>query len=139
MNRRRRRNRIVINITSMIDIILLLLIFFMVTATFTDENGLSIDLPTASAAHAERERTLELSISSGGEMFLNREPVDRASLPGLLAGYAATLESPALVLKADRTLPYGLVVELMDLSRQAGLKKIVALTRSGGETAGGGE
>jgi len=126
--RRPRRSKIVLNITSMIDVIFILLLFFLVTSSFTDQPGLAIDLPSAAGTGSAGDGALTLTVSSSGEFYLNRQPVLRADLPRALAAEAARGPDRALVLKADRAIPYGLAVEIMDLSRTAGLRKIVALT-----------
>jgi len=131
MRRERRRSKIVINITSMIDIIFLLLLFFLVTSTFSSLPGLDIDLPSAASAQASQNSNLVLTVSAGGAFFLNRQPVLRGDLPGLLAAKAKGEQGPTLILKADQDIPYGLAVEIMDISRRAGLKKIIALTNPG--------
>jgi biopolymer transport protein ExbD len=128
MRRERKRGKIVINITSLIDVIFLLLIFFLVTSTFSEQPGLKIELPSARSSEARQMEELVLAVSRTGNLFLNRQAVTRQELPQKLAEFARQPEPPALVLRADRHVSYGLIVELMDISRQAGLRKIVALT-----------
>ena len=127
MRRERKRTKLVINITSMIDVIFLLLIFFLVTSTFSEQPGLKIELPQARGAETSTAEQLVLYITQKGNIFLNRDQVSRAELPGRLRR-AAREDSPSLLLKADRRVSYGLIVELMDLTHRAGIKKIVALT-----------
>jgi len=124
----RRRRKIIMNITPMIDVIFILLIFFLVTTSFSDLPGLDIELPAAASARQPAAGELVLTVSAGGGLFLNRQPVLRGDLLRLLEAETAGGKDQVLILKADREIPYGLAVEIMDLSRQAGLKKIVALT-----------
>lgn len=128
MRRERKRSKIVINITSLIDVIFLLLIFFLVTSTFSEQPGLKIELPRAASSEPREIEKLVLSVTREGNLFLNQQPVGRSKLPELLARAARRQNDPTLILKADRQVSYGLIVELMDISHQAGLKKIVALT-----------
>ncbi len=132
MRRERKRSKIVINITSLIDVIFLLLIFFLVTSTFSEQPGLKIELPRAASSEPREVENLILSVTREGNLHLNQQPVERGDLSGLLAAAARKQDDPTLILKADREVSYGLVVELMDISHQAGLKKIVALTVPGG-------
>ena len=136
MRKDRRKNKIVINITSLIDVIFLLLIFFLVTSTFSEQPALRIDLPRAASSGIARREEMVLSVTREGNFFLDQEPVDRGRLPELLAAAARGREEPTLVLKADRQVTYGLIVELMDISRQAGLENIVALTAGEGRDPG---
>lgn len=137
MRTERRKNKIVINITSMIDVIFLLLIFFLVTATFSEQPALRIDLPRASASGVSRREETVLAVTREGNFFLDQKPVERAQLAEVLAESALRQAEPTLVLKADRQVAYGLIVELMDISRRVGLEKIVALTA--GEEGPGSE
>lgn len=130
MRRDRKRNKIVINITSLIDVIFLLLIFFLVTSTFSEQPALRIDLPRASSSGIGRREEMVLAVTREGNFFLDQEPIERELLAERLAESARMLEEPTLVLKADRQVSYGLIVELMDISRRVGLEKIVALTAS---------
>lgn len=128
MRRERKRSKIVINITSLIDVIFLLLIFFLVTSTFSEQPGLKIDLPFAASSETREMEEVVLSVTRKGNMFLNQQPVSRSELLRELRQAAKAKNEPTLILRADRQVSYGLIVELMDISRQAGLNKIVALT-----------
>ncbi len=136
MRKDRRKNKIVINITSLIDVIFLLLIFFLVTSTFSEQPALRIDLPRAVSSGIARREEMVLSVTREGNFFLDQEPVERGLLPERLAAAARGREEPTLVLKADRQVTYGLIVELMDICRRAGLENIVALTAGEGRTPG---
>ncbi len=133
MRKERRKNKIVINITSLIDVIFLLLIFFLVTSTFSEQPALRIDLPRASSPGVSRREEMVLAVTRDGHFFLDQKPVERNRLAEVLADSARGQEEPTLVLKADRQVAYGLIVELMDISRRVGLEKIVALTAGEGD------
>jgi len=135
MRKERKKNKIVINITSLIDVIFLLLIFFLVTSTFSEQPALRIDLPRSAAPGISRREEMVLAVTREGNFFLDQKPVERERLAELLADSARRQEDPTLVLKADRQVAYGLIVELMDISRRVGLEKIVALTAGEGEPA----
>ena len=139
MRRDRKRNKIVINITSLIDVIFLLLIFFLVTTTFSEQPSLKIDLPRATTSGSGHQDELVLAVTREGNFYLDQKEISRAELPELLADAVRHRKEPALVLKADRQVSYGLIVELMDISRRVGMEKIVALTESGENPRGGPE
>ncbi|MFH1037128.1 MAG: biopolymer transporter ExbD [PVC group bacterium] len=137
MRRDRKRSKIVINITSLIDVIFLLLIFFLVTTTFSEQPSLKIDLPRATTSGTGHQEELVLAVTREGNFYLDQKSVTRDELPGLLADAVRSRKEPSLVLKADRQVSYGLIVELMDISRRVGLEKIVALTEGEGNVRGG--
>ena len=113
--------------------IFLLLIFFLLTSTFSDQPGLKIQLPRAFSSQPREAEDLVISITREGRVYVNQKPIERSRLGAELEKLADTLDRPSVILKADREVSYGLVVELIDLSRRAGLEKIVALTASGKE------
>ena len=138
MRRDRKRTKIVINVTSLIDVIFLLLIFFLVTSTFSEQPALKIDLPrAASSGGSATNEQMILAVSRNGSIYLDQREVTRSELPGLLADAARRSDDSSLVLRADRQVSYGLIVEIMDISRRVGLEKIVAMTESNSDSSGG--
>jgi biopolymer transport protein ExbD/biopolymer transport protein ExbB/TolQ len=127
--REKKRKRPVINITSLIDVMFLLLVFFMVSTTFAEHPGIKLELPSASTAEPTKLERLTLAIDKKGRMFLNDVPVDDKQLRSMLEEAAAKPDA-TLVLKADKGVPYGYVINAMDISRQSGIRRIVSLTET---------
>jgi biopolymer transport protein TolR len=133
-----------INVVPYIDVMLVLLIIFMVTAPMLSQ-GIKVDLPQASAEAIEPDdlEPLLLSIDRTGSWYLNLGDPKRA----LTAGQLLTLASAAMrreptravLVKADKAVAYGRVVEGMVLLQQAGAKKVGFVTepvRSSGQNPG---
>ena len=123
--RQKTRKRIIINITSLIDVLFLLLIFFIVSSTFLEQPGMKLDLPKTSHTEAVRMEGYTLFILTDGSLFLNEEEVAMDDLADRLDDIAPHLGDRGLILKADETVRYGLVVEIMDYVKQAGIEKLV--------------
>lgn len=123
------RRRVFINITSLIDVLFLLLIFFIVSSTFLEQPGMKLDLPKTSGKEAVQMQGYTLFIMSDESLFLNEEKIGLPKLPGRLKEIAPAIEDQGLVLKADEKIRYGLVVEVMDIAKQSGIKKLVVATR----------
>lgn len=130
---RKRRLMGEINVVPYIDVMLVLLIIFMVTAPMLSQ-GIKVDLPKAAAEPIEPDdlEPLLLSVDSTGAMYLNlgdpKRALDEARLLELAgAALRREPERPVLV-KADRAVPYGRVVEGMVLLQQAGAKKVGFVT-----------
>jgi biopolymer transport protein TolR len=123
-----------INVVPYIDVMLVLLIIFMVTAPMLSQ-GIKVDLPKAAAEPMPPDiEPLVLSIDAEGGMYLNiGDPQARQSAERVLEVVSAALrrepERPVLV-KADRTVEYGRVVEGMALLQQAGAQKVGFATES---------
>lgn len=107
------------DLTPMIDVIFLLLVFFLLTS-FVILPSLDITLPEAETARVEEPPPVTITIGADESLLLNGEPVSRDALYGELRG----LEPPEVLIQSDRGVSFGVVVEVMDLSRKAGAGKI---------------
>lgn len=121
----KKKRKAAINIISLIDVVLLLLIFFMLTTSFVEQPGLKLDLPEAESSESERSRELEISVNAAGKIFLNNAVIEWDELPEKIAALASKMDDKSLVLKADKTVPHGTVVQIMDIARRTGLQKII--------------
>jgi biopolymer transport protein ExbD len=123
------KKRIGINITSLIDVMFILLIFFMVSSSFIEQPGMKLELPETESREVARVENLAIYISEQGEIFLNDRPVAMDSLGQVLKQSIPQLEEKTLVLKADKASAHGIIVQVMDVARRNGLKKIVIGTK----------
>jgi biopolymer transport protein TolR len=123
-----------INVVPYIDVMLVLLIIFMVTAPMLSQ-GVKVDLPQAAAEPLPADtEPLVLSIDAAGGMYLNIGDPRAALAPERVLELASAVlrrepTRPVLV-KADRTVTYGRVVEGMALLQQAGAQKVGFATES---------
>src|SRR5256886_11562281 len=102
-----------INVTPLVDVMLVLLIIFMVTAPLI-QSGVKVDLPRASAQQMEhQEEKLVLTITRDRRVFLGNSEIPPADLEKKLSSNARIQKEKELYLHADRSLPYGQVVEIM--------------------------
>ena len=127
------RNIININITSLVDVLFILLIFVLVSTTFLEQPALDIELPKAKSAGLERIQEMIVSISREGQIFFNNQAVNKIQLADLITQGLQKDSQMPVVLKADENVSYGLVIEIMDVMRDTGVKKLVALTSYPGE------
>ncbi len=123
--REKSRRRVIINITSLIDVLFLLLIFFIVSSTFLEQPGMKLDLPQTSGQEAVRVEGYTLFILSDGSIYLNEEELHFDTVSERLLEIAPDVEERGLILKADETTRYGLVVEIMDKVKQSGITKLI--------------
>lgn len=126
----KKRRKVIINITSLIDVMFLLLIFFMVSSTFIEQPGMKLELPESKSATIEQIKELVLEITADQRMLLNQEPVDLDHLEGKIKMLLPNLTEKSLVLKADRSVPHGTVVKVMDIAKLSGMEKLVIATRA---------
>jgi biopolymer transport protein TolR len=117
-----------INVTPLVDVMLVLLIIFMVTAPLI-QSGVKVDLPRASAQQMEHsEEKLVLTITRDRRVFLGNAEIPPAQLEARLSSNARIQKEKELYLHADRSLPYGQVVEIMAVARRAGVESLGMIT-----------
>jgi len=124
----------VINIAPVVDVLFLLLIFFMVTSTFVEQPNIKLELPSTRHSEATKIERMVLTISRDGQLFLQDKPVEKKDLEKELRRVILDTGDEVLVLKADKLVPYGVVIGIMDDAKGAGFKKIIAPTIMDEET-----
>ncbi|WEF23719.1 ExbD/TolR family protein [Paracoccus sp. S3-43] len=133
--RGRRRNAPMseINVTPFVDVMLVLLVIFMVAAPLMTA-GVPLNLPqtAATAVPTEPEEPLVISIPADGDVTLMDAPVAQDQIVTRLREILATRESQRVFLRADGTIPYARVVQVMGALNAAGLSDIVLVTDTGG-------
>lgn len=127
---RKRRSIAEINVVPYIDVMLVLLVIFMVTAPMINQ-GVEVELPTASAKPLNKEASLPIivTVNSKGELFLNisAEPTSPIHASKLQSEVAAALMRDAkrpVSVKADRRVSYNTVLEAMVLLQHAGVPTV---------------
>ncbi len=118
----------VINIASLVDVLFLLLIFFMVTSAFVEQPNIKLELPATRHSEVSKIDRAVLTIARDGQLFLLDKPVDKKNLEKELRRIVLDTGDEVLVLKADKMVPYGDVVDIMDDAKGAGFKRVVAPT-----------
>ena len=117
-----------INMTPFIDVMLVLLIIFMVAAPLLT-NGVTVDLPHASAGALNVEqKPIALAIDDKGQVFVMDEPVADADVVTRLAALAKDNLDTRIYLRASKAVAYGRVAEIMANVTSAGYKKVALVT-----------
>lgn len=117
-----------INVTPLVDVMLVLLVVFIVTAPLLTQ-AIKVNLPqTKAAAPRQEAKTLQLTIDAGGNIFIDRQPLTLAELPGTLRQARLRHQDTGVQLSADEQVPYGRVARVMAEIQHAGINKIAFVT-----------
>ena len=121
------------NITPLIDMVFILLIFFAVNASFVKEAGVEIERPSARTAVTQEQANIMIAVTENGEVWVDRQRVDPLSVRGHIERLHAENPEGAVVILADDESQTGLVIEVLDQTRLAGVENVaVAATPDGG-------
>lgn len=127
-----------INITPFVDVMLVLLIIFMVAAPLLTV-GVPVELPktAAQALPAEQEEPLTVTITAEGTVQIMTTETAREELVAKLRAVAAEREGDRVFLRADGSVPYSAVMEIMGALNAGGFSNIGLVTDIGGPTLDG--
>ncbi len=118
-----------INVTPLVDVMLVLLVIFIITAPLM-ASSIKLDLPRTDAGRAtDTPKFVSVVVDAAGKVFLNDRAVTSEELAARLAAAAAESRDTEVQLRADQTVPYGKIVELMAIANKAGLSRIGFVTQ----------
>ena len=113
-----------INMTPLVDVMLVLVVIFIITAPLL-ASSIKLDLPGTDAAKPnDAPRFVTVALDAQGKLFLNDKPVNAAELAQQLADSGKKNPDTEVQLRADQTVPYGRIVEVMGAAQKAGLNRI---------------
>jgi biopolymer transport protein ExbD len=120
-----------LNLIPLIDVVFQLIVFFMVATTFIITPGISLVLPTSNTAEPVAMTRLVVTVVSRDEIYFNKERHDVQSFALRLSEVTEKEreEIKTVVLEGDRSVPYSLLVEVLDVLRRNGFKGINLRTR----------
>lgn len=119
------------SMASMTDVIFLLLIFFMVTSTFVSPTALEVDLPKSSEQTAVKKPSTKVYIDKEQKLFAsfgdeNPQAINDDQLLTFLQMTQQQDSTQVIALYADESVPYGRIVEVLDMTSRHNLKMVLA-------------
>ena len=120
---RRRQCMAEINVVPLVDVVMVLLIVFMVTAPLLTR-GIDMSLPQTKSNTIKPEKRFVLTLGRNQAVYLNEQEIPLENLTEQLR----SIKGEPLYLRADQDVPYGAVVHLMDLIKQAGIDDLGLVT-----------
>jgi biopolymer transport protein TolR len=116
-----------INVIPLVDVVLVLLVIFMVTAPML-YRGMDVKLPTSTSNTIKPEERIVLTIERDQRLYMDKDAVSPAQLEGRLRLAKLRNAEVSVFLRADRDVPYGTVVLVMDSVKKAGIEKLGMVT-----------
>jgi biopolymer transport protein ExbD len=112
-----------INVTPMVDVVLVLLVIMMVSATYIVSQSLKVELPKAANGADSVNSLAAVTIAKTGSVYYNQKPITEAELAGKLHDAHASNPDVNLIVTADKEVPHGKVVHVIDVARGEGIFK----------------
>ncbi|MBI5510658.1 MAG: biopolymer transporter ExbD [Deltaproteobacteria bacterium] len=117
-----------INVTPLVDVMLVLLIIFMVTAPLIQQ-GVKVDLPEVKAPTMDvKDDRVVLTLTKEQRIYIGKTEIPYRQLKDKLTGNLKLQKDKEIFLHADRALPYGFVVDIMAIVKEAGVEQMGMVT-----------
>lgn len=115
--------------SSLTDIVLLLLIFFLLSSSFIIQPGIKVILPKTETAEAHSEKSVYVTITREGAIYLNDKLIPIGKLGAELRRFIVSGEKQVVVIRADKNVNLDLAVRVMDICKAAGAEKFLIATQ----------
>ncbi len=113
-----------VDMTPMLDIVFIMLIFFIVTASFVKESGIDVNRPSAATAEIKERGNILVAITENDQVWVDNRQVDPRALRANIERLHAENPQGAVVIQADKNSKNGLLVQVMDAARLAGVLNV---------------
>src|SRR3990170_4515613 len=127
MEDKRHRLMSEINMVPFMDIVLVLLIIFMISAPMM-YRGIDINLPQSSVNTIKQEQRIMLAVDRDLNLFVDGEGVSITGLEATIQKKRRPGSDTTVYLKADRAVPYGAIISVMDIVKRLGIDKLGMVT-----------
>ncbi len=113
-----------VNMTPLIDMVFILLIFFIVTTSFVKETGVDVSRPSAKTAVKKEKANILIAIKPNGEVWIDKRQIDRRAVRANVERLHAENPEGSVIILADKEAKTGLLIEVMDQARLAGVASV---------------
>ncbi len=128
-SRHRRTRAPELNMTPLIDMVFILLIFFLATTSFVREAGVTVERPVAKTAETKEKTNLMIGVDQEGVIYIKGRSVDIRSLKTHIERFLAETPEGAAMIVADKASQTGVVIQVLDECRLAGVKDVSLAAR----------
>jgi biopolymer transport protein TolR len=118
-----------INLTPMMDLTFILLITFIITFPMI-EQGIAVNLPKGKSGDLKNSETRSITVDRDGNLFLNDRPISKSALEAELVEIGKDSPETVVYVRADTSVNYGRVAELVSIIKAANLEKMALVTQA---------
>lgn len=122
------KKNVEVDLSPLIDVVFLLLIFFMVSTRFRDDAGMDLALPTSQSRQKAKGEFLTVLVDKNDQLRVHDQTLKLADLNAYIQKHLGDHDTKMVVLKVDKTVDHGTVVEIMDAAKKAGAEGITFAT-----------
>ncbi|MBT0584853.1 ExbD/TolR family protein [Alteromonas oceanisediminis] len=118
-----------IDMTPMLDIVFIMLIFFIVTTVFVKEAGIEVNKPDANNAVLHKNANIFIAVTADGDVWLDKRQVSADSVRANIERLLTEQPTDYVIIQADVKAKHGLIVEIMDQVKDAGVDRVSVAAR----------
>jgi biopolymer transport protein ExbD len=122
-----------INVVPLVDIMMVLLVIFMVTATYIVRGSIGMKLPNASSADEMSRSPLVVGVDNEGNFLVEGKPSTRDEVVAYIQEFVQRDPEVEAVISGDKRVQYGLVMDLINLARENGVRNFAAAVEKGND------
>ena len=113
-----------LDMTPMMDIVFIMLIFFIVTTSFSKESGIEVNRPSAQTAERQQQGNILVAISANNEIWIDKRQIDARAVRANIERLHAENPEGAVIVQADKDSKNGILVQVIDQIRLAGVSNV---------------
>jgi len=117
-----------IDLAPMTDMVFQVLLFFILSSSFIVEPGIRVNLPKSQTSEIQVQQKLMITIDEKQQIFIDKKFISLDDLERQLKLMLPYYSEKIVVIRADKSVPHGLVVKVMDIAKIAGAEKLAIAT-----------
>jgi biopolymer transport protein ExbD len=123
-----------LNVIPLIDVVFFLLVFYVISTSFLDQTAVAVQRPTSAQAAAVAQPYVTVAIVRSGAVFIGERACELGALPGTVGAALAQAGASRVVLVADREVPTGRLLQVMDACSAGGASAVDIAAQPGAGT-----
>ncbi len=126
--RRHKTSPTLVDLAPMTDMVFQVLLFFILSSSFIVEPGIKVNLPKSQTSEIQVQQKLIITVDKNQQIFIDNKPVALEMLEEKIKLMLPYYSEQIVVIRADKSVPHGLVVKIMEIAKLAGAQKLAIAT-----------